>query len=31
LPKVKTVIEKSTTNLKTQIDAAAKVTSMLKV
>jgi hypothetical protein len=31
LPKVKTVIDKSTTNLKTQIDAAAKVTSMLKV
>jgi hypothetical protein len=31
LPKVKTVIEKSTTGLKAQIDAALKVTSMLKV
>jgi hypothetical protein len=31
LPKVKTVVEKSTANLKTQIDAAAKITSMLKV
>jgi hypothetical protein len=31
LPKVQAVIEKSTTSLKTQIDAAAKVTSMLKV
>jgi hypothetical protein len=31
LPKVKAVIEKSTTGLKAQIDAAAKVTSMLKV
>jgi hypothetical protein len=31
LPKVKTVIDKSTTNLKTQIEAATKVTSMLKV
>lgn len=31
LPKVKTVIDSSTTKLKTQIDAAAKITSMLKV
>lgn len=31
LPKVQAVIEKSTTNLKTQLDAAAKVTGMLKV
>lgn len=31
LPKVKTVVDKSTNDLKAQIDAAAKVTSMLKV